>query len=44
MRAVLEINSITACYVKHTNYYQQYGMVWYGINLFDITEIHNTLL
>ena len=21
-----------------------YGMVWYGINLFDITEIHNTLL
>ena len=21
-----------------------YSMVWYGINLFDITEIHNTLL
>ena len=20
------------------------GMVWYGNNLFDITEIHNTLL
>ena len=22
----------------------KYGMVWYGNNLFDITEKHNTLL
>ena len=25
-------------------FYLKFGMVWYGNNLFDITEIHNTLL
>ena len=32
------------CATPLVNTYYVYGMVWYGNNLFDITEIHNTLL
>ena len=31
------------CYTEHVLIIGD-GMVWYGNNLFDITEIHNTLL
>ena len=38
------MNSVDTCILTTINQISGLIMLWYGNNLFDITEIHNTLL